>query len=190
MLELPTPEQLRAKRERLGLTQSELAEAAGVSQSLVARVELEDVDPRYSTLSAIVRALNAAERREVRLEELMNRDVVAVGPDDPVGEAADTMRERGFSQLPVLQDEAPVGSVTEKAIVHALNEAGGEGVVEAPVREVMAAPFPALDPDDRARDAVRPLEDRAAVLVMAEGRVVGLVTKNDLLGTLGEDEDG
>lgn len=184
MLELPTPEAIRSKRRSLGLTQAELAEAAGVSQSLIARIELDDVDPSYSTLSAIVAALNEAERREVTVEELMNTDVAAVTPEEPVREAAEAMRQRGYSQLPVLDGGAPVGSVTERAIVAAINEAGREELADAPVREVMAAPFPALDPDEPVGVAVRMLEDRAAVLVMEGGRVVGLVTKSDLLDTI------
>lgn len=186
MLELPTPEDLRSARVGLGLTQTELAEAAGVSQSLVARIELDEVDPSYSTLAAIVEALNRVERRTVTLDEVMNREVEAVAPDAPVRAAAETMRERGFSQLPVLEAGAPVGSVTEQAIVDAIQDAGREELADEPVRSVMAAPFPALDPDEAVDVAARMLEDSAAVLVMEEGRVVGLVTKSDLLGTIEE----
>lgn len=186
MLSLPTPQDLRSKRMSLGLTQSKLAEDAGVSQSLIARIELGEVDPSYSTLRSIVETLNRIERRELTLGEVMNTEVVSVAPGDAIGEAVETMRERGFSQLPVLESGAPVGSVSERDIVHALNETEREDLAEDEVRKVMAAPFPAMDPDERVEVAIRMLEDRPALLVMEEGRVVGMLTKSDLLGTIEE----
>lgn len=182
MLSLPTPQDIRAQRVRLGLTQEQLADAAGVSQSLVARIELGEVDPSYSTLKAIVQALNRVERREVTLEDLMNTEVVSVGPAETIRDAAETMRERGFSQLPVLDEGVPVGSVSERDIVHALNETERDDLAGDEVRTLMGAPFPALDPDEPLDVAIRMLEDRPALLVMRGGRVVGLLTKNDLLG--------
>ena len=53
-MELPTPEDLRQRRTELDLTQSSLADKAGVSQPLIARIEGGDVDPRLSTLRRIV----------------------------------------------------------------------------------------------------------------------------------------
>lgn len=184
MLSLPTPQDIRAQRVRLGLTQAQLADQAGVSQSLVARIELGEVDPSYSTLKSIVEALNRADRREVTLRELMTGDVANVGPDDTVRHAVETMRDRGFSQLPVIDEGVAVGSVSERDIVHALNEADSDELGQAPVRRLMGPPFPALDPGEPIEVAIRMLEDRPAVLIVEEGRVIGLITKNDLLGTL------
>ena len=45
---IPSPEDIRRMRIRAGLTQKELAERAGVSQSLIARIERGSVDPRLS----------------------------------------------------------------------------------------------------------------------------------------------
>ncbi len=49
-MHIPTPEELRARREALGIKQTELAKRAGISQSMVARIEAGNVDPRISTL--------------------------------------------------------------------------------------------------------------------------------------------
>lgn len=184
MLGLPTPSDLRSERVRLGLTQEELAERAEVSQSLVARVELGEVDPSYSTLEAIVEALNAADRRERTLEEVMTRPVVAVAPGDPIGEAVDEMRDRGFSQLPVVDEGVPVGSLSEEEIVGAMADADPDELADTAVEEVMAAPFPAMDPDEPVEVALRMLEDRDALLVVEGGKARGVLTRADLLGTI------
>ena len=57
-MELPTGDDIRTARKEKGLTQSELAERAGVSQPLIARIESDDVDPTIDTLYAVVSALN------------------------------------------------------------------------------------------------------------------------------------
>lgn len=57
---IPTGEEIRDVREERGMTQSELADEAGVSQPLIARVENGDVDPTLETVHRIVTALNEA----------------------------------------------------------------------------------------------------------------------------------
>lgn len=57
-MRIPNGEELRSARNRQNLTQAELAERAGVSQPLIARIESEDVDVTLDTLHSIVSALN------------------------------------------------------------------------------------------------------------------------------------
>lgn len=45
-MEIPTPAELREKRIRMGLKQADVARMAGISQSMVARIEAGSVDPR------------------------------------------------------------------------------------------------------------------------------------------------
>src|SRR6056297_3825377 len=132
-MELPTPQDLREQRTALGLTQSSLAEAAGVSQPLIARIEGDDVDPRLSTLRRIVNALNEAEGEVVRATDVMNGHVVSVSPDDSVREARDRMLKEGFSQLPVIRDGQPRGFISNSDIRHVHED----NVADLPVAEVM-----------------------------------------------------
>lgn len=184
-LTLPTARDIRSNRQRLGLTQAQLAEEAGVSQPLIARIENENVDPRFSTVKAIVEALNRAERQEVTVEEVMSTEVVRAEADRPVREAIEAMRENGYSQLPVLEDGHPVGSVTEREVVHAMADSGEpEELSEQPVREVMGPPFPTAEPGTTVEEAYSILEDHGALLVMEKGEVVGILAKADLLSLL------
>lgn len=47
---------LRSARRRAGLSQRELAERSGTSQSVVARIELGEASPTWETLSRLVAA--------------------------------------------------------------------------------------------------------------------------------------
>lgn len=184
MLPLPTPADLKAQRLRLRLTQAAVARAAGVSQPLVARIERGSVDPRLSTLRSLIDALNAAESRQVTLLDVMTADVVAVKPTDAVAEAIRTMRDGGYSQVPVVNKGVPVGSLSERNVVHALTTSTKEDLAKTPVREVMGPPFPTAAPGDALDAAMRLLEDHPAVLVMERGRLLGIVAKSNLLDTL------
>jgi predicted transcriptional regulator len=57
-MQIPAPEEIREARKNKNLTQSKLAERAGVSQPLIARIEGENVDPTIDTLYTIVSVLN------------------------------------------------------------------------------------------------------------------------------------
>ena len=59
-LEVAIPSAIKQERKTAGLTQSALAERAGVSQPLIARIETDNVNPRASTLRAILAELDTA----------------------------------------------------------------------------------------------------------------------------------
>jgi predicted transcriptional regulator len=53
-------EEIRAMRMKLGLTQTQLAQLAGVTQAYIAKIEAGKADPRVSTLEKILAALERA----------------------------------------------------------------------------------------------------------------------------------
>ena len=174
-MHLPTPQDLRERRISLELTQSELAERAGVSQPLIARIEGGDVDPRLSTLRRIVEALNEAEGEVVRASSLMHQEVVSVSPDDPVTLAVERMQQEGYSQLPVINNGVPVGSISDTDIVHA-----GDDVGDSPVREVMSESFPTVSLDATLDEISSLLDHYKAVMVTEGGETEGIITQADV----------
>lgn len=174
-MNLPTPQDLRERRIKLDLTQSILAERAGVSQPLIARIEGGDVDPRLSTLRRIVNALDEAEGNIERAEDLMNETVVWVGPDDSIGDAVRKMNEEAYSQLPVLQNGIPVGSISQSDLVHL-----DEGAREQPVVEHMAESFPTVSRSATIDEISNLLEHYKAVMVTDAGETIGIITEADI----------
>ena len=174
-MDLPTPQDLKERRTALELTQSSLAEAAGVSQPLIARIEGGDVDPRLSTLREIVAALDEAESEVVRAEDLMHDEVISVAPDDAVGAAVDTMKAEAYSQLPVLQNGVPVGSISQGDVIQA-----GEDVSDHPVSEIMSESFPTVSRDATVDEIRNLLEHYKAVMVTDGGATIGIITEADI----------
>ncbi len=178
-MELPTPQDLRERRTALGLTQSSLAESAGVSQPLIARIEGGDVDPRLSTLRRIVNALDEAEGEVVRAADLMHEAVVSVAPDDSVREAIETMKAEAYSQLPVLQNGIPVGSISQSDVIQA-----GEDVGDYPVSELMSESFPTVGVTATVDEIRNLLEHYKAIMVTEGGETVGIITEADIAAQL------
>jgi predicted transcriptional regulator len=178
-MELPTPQDLRERRTSLDLTQSALAEMAGVSQPLIARIEGGDVDPRLSTLRRIVSALDEAEGSVVRAEDLMNETLVSVAPDDAVSDAERRMKEAAFSQLPVLQNGLPVGSISFSDIRH---EGGNVG--QKAVAEIMSEQFPTVSREDSVDKISNLLDYYKAVIVTESGEALGIITEADIAAEL------
>ena len=184
-METPTPEDLREKRQALGMTQSEIADRAGVSQPLIARIENGDVDPRLSTVSRIVEVFETAEEDTVTAEDLMSDEVVTVSPEDTVRDAVETMQDAQFSQLPVVEDGVPVGSASDATVARARSDT--DDLPHARVGEIMGESFPTVSPNSDISTVSRLLNHSDAVLVTLEGKLVGIITDADVAAHVGSD---
>lgn len=178
-MDLPTPQDLRERRMSLDLTQSELADRADVSQPLIARIEGGDVDPRLSTLRRIVEALEEAAGGVVRASDIMQTELVSVAPDDRIREAVRRMEAEAYSQLPVLEDGVPVGSISQSDLVQLDEDARDESV-----DKYKAESFPSVAPEATLDEVSNLLEHYKAVLVTEGGETVGIITEADVTARL------
>lgn len=105
--------------------------------------------------------------------------LVWVAPEDRVAEALHKMNHYGLSQLPVLEQGRSVGSVREGRLMARLLKA--RDLLQAPVSEVMEAPFPVVNENVEVETAVKYLKQSPAILVEEYGRIVGIVTRYDVL---------
>jgi len=184
-MHLPTSQDLRERRNELELTQSELANRADVSQPLIARIEGGDVDPRLSTLRRIVEALDEAEGDVVRAGDVMNETVVSVRPDDAVASARDLMLAEGYSQLPVIRDDQPQGIISNSDIRQAREQRPDEtDIGSLPVADVMHGSYNTVERDTPLERIDNYLDHSRAVIVVADGRVVGIITEADVAARL------
>src|SRR4030095_10892424 len=106
-------------------------------------------------------------------------DLIAVGPDDSVGAVLAKMNEMGLSQVPVIDDGKPVGSLRES---HLLAKVFNEReLLDSTVSKLMAKSFPVVDVDDDVNLVSRKLRTSPAVLIEEYGRITGIITRQDLL---------
>jgi cystathionine beta-synthase len=105
--------------------------------------------------------------------------LVWVKPTDTVGEALGQMDELGLSQIPVLEEGKCVGSLRENRVLAKVVR--DRELLNAPVREVMETGFPTVDVDANSSEVTRRLQSSPAVLVEEYGRIIGIITRHDVL---------
>ena len=173
-------EEIKKIRKKLGLTQTELANRASVSQSLIAKIESGRIDPTYTKTKKIFAALSDLEKKEeIKAEQLMTSKLVSIGPNAPIKEAISKMKKFKISQLPVIEDNRSIGLVSESTILDSLLKSKG-----AKVKEIMQESPPIVSKTTSIQVVSNLLKHYPMVLVSEEGKLVGLITKSDLLGKL------
>jgi cystathionine beta-synthase len=109
-----------------------------------------------------------------------SRSLITIGPGATIEEAIQVMQSSGISQLPVLDDGRPVGSVQEVTLARVLHD--NQDPSQVKIGDVMARPLPVLDATVHLDEAYRLLlSGNTGVLVTSGGKVVDIVTRIDLV---------
>jgi predicted transcriptional regulator len=182
---LPTIQEIKKKRLALGISQKDLANAVGISQSLVAKIETGSVNPSYEAIKKIFEYFDSVELPHSGIaRDIEKKDLVWIRRTDKVKEAAEKMRQHGFSQLPIRdeKDDICVGSISERQIIHEMMEAPNpKEFYSKPVVEIMAEQFPVVDENISVNAVALLLQHSQAVLTARKGKIVGIITPSDLL---------
>jgi cystathionine beta-synthase len=107
------------------------------------------------------------------------KTLVSVTPANTVAEALEQMDDLGLTQMPVLEEGRAIGSLRENRVLAKVVR--NRELLNSPVSEVMEASFPTVDVDASSSEVARRLQTSAAVLVEEYGRIVGIITRHDVL---------
>lgn len=183
---LLTGEDIRRLRKRSKLTQKQLAEKSRVSQSLITRIETGDVDPRLSTLSRIFNALTRVESAKTAAE-IMHSPVITTSVKDTVGHTVEVMKKHGISQMPVMDGNNIVGSIQESTLMRTIMmNRESEKIFNTELGEVMEESFPTIGLTTPLDEIMALLtRDEPAILVTDQGSIAGIITKIDVISSMG-----
>ena len=110
------------------------------------------------------------------------RATITVGPTDVLTTAHNRLRNAGFSQLPVMEEDKLVGIVTEDTIIqHAF---GKPELMNTTVSEAMETAFIKLDKDTSINNLVSMLSARPYAAILDGDEFLGLITRSDVLNYL------
>lgn len=184
---LPPIEEIGRRRRLLSLSQKELAKLSDVSQSMIAKIESGRISPSYLKTKSIFDTLEGLERRnELKAKDISHGKVIGIQLHDAVSRGVKVMRETGFSQLPVFDGGHVVGSLTEKVILEKLVSAPKpEEVSKQPIEKIMEEAFPTVNDETPISMVSALLSYEPAVIVAKRGKVLGIITKADLLKVIG-----
>jgi cystathionine beta-synthase len=107
------------------------------------------------------------------------KSLIFVNPVDTVAAALEKMDELGLTQIPVLEEGRCVGSLRENRVLAKVVR--NRELLNSPVSEVMEGSFPIVDVDASSLDVTKKLQSSPAVLVEEYGRIIGIITRHDVL---------
>ncbi|UYP45608.1 hypothetical protein NEF87_001893 [Candidatus Lokiarchaeum ossiferum] len=180
-MEVPKLSNVRIIREKLKWTQKQLADAVGIGQSYIAKIESNKQIPSYEIASLIFHVLN---------EELLKQDKnppiirnIATKKSKlrslhPLDTLSTAFRQIGdVDQLPVIEDDRCVGVITSQILLRMENTKKSKDTM---VKEIMEGPLPAFSettPISQMRDLMRHFS--AAMVLDMNGKVSGIITRSD-----------
>ncbi len=116
--------------------------------------------------------------------------LVHTHPNETLRDAIEILREYGVSQMPVVKAEPPVvsgevaGAVSERALLEAVF--AGHARLADSVEKHMGPGLPLVGAGEPVSTARHELESSDAVLVVEDGKPVGVLTRADLLSFLAD----
>lgn len=172
--------EIKQIRKSLGITQSELAKKASVSQSLIAKIESGKIDPTFTKTKKIFETLNYMEKKEeIKAGEVMNAKIISLSQKDDIKDSISKMKKFGISQMPVIEEHKAIGLISESTLLDALMSNKGKKV-----EDIMEEAPPIVSKTASIKVISSLLHHYPMVLVSDSGKLIGLITKADLLGKL------
>ncbi|MGC8692339.1 MAG: CBS domain-containing protein [Thermoplasmata archaeon] len=188
---LPSLEEIRNLRIKIGLTQKQLADHVGLSQSYIARLEKGDINPTYENVrkiySVLENYLDKNMNNDILARDIMTKNVLTVNSTDTIEKGINLMLENGISQLPVLEGNIIVGSITEELINKILNNEKIKNTIKSKkVKDFMEESFPQISGNTSVKIISYLLNQYQAILVVSKGKLEGIITKTDLIKALSQ----
>ena len=111
----------------------------------------------------------------------MTADVEATKAEEPLENALKRMVVRNVGSIVVVDDNAPVGIVTERDVSRCV--ARGTDVLKGQVKTMMSSPLITVAPTDSVQDAMTLMLKHGVrrLPVVTDARLVGIVSERDLL---------
>ena len=120
------------------------------------------------------------------VKDFMTKDVLTVDANKTVLEAAALMSKNDVGDLVVMENDLPVGIVTERDFVRRV--IAMEKSTDAKVSEVMSTPLRVIDPEAPIKEAARRMVNKGIrrLVVIKDNKLVGIITATDFARYLGK----
>ncbi len=122
--------------------------------------------------------------KTITIADVMTKSVISVDASVTVNDAAKMMEDTKVGALIVMEDNSPVGIVTDrdfavKVVAHAYQ-------ITTPVKQIMSSPLFSINLDESVRTAADLMHDRGIMkLPVIDGEnVVGIITARDIVNLL------
>ena len=120
------------------------------------------------------------------VKDLMTKNVLTIDASKTVIEAAVLMSQNEVGDLVVMENNIPVGIVTERDFVRRVLAVGKS--TRTKVSEVMSTPLKVISPEAPIKEAARRMANKGIrrLAVIKDNKLVGIITATDFARHLGK----
>jgi len=185
---LPRLEEIRTRREALGISLKKFGEMAGIKSSFLSMIETRKANPNFNLLETIFLTLDQEEKHALKAVKTIgqfSKNIVTVSKNESITKTISIMYKNDFSQLPVFSNLKCVGIITERSITKYLLENPGALDAYTSVEEIMDFPPPIIDFNYKITPVLLELlSEHNCLLVSENGKITSLITKIDAIRSL------
>jgi len=171
---------IKKLRQRASITQAQLAKALNVSQSFIAKIEQGLIEPKYSLMQELLAYLRNKNAPVIVAKDIMHPTLISCKSTDSLATVLKNMQKYAVSQMPVFCGDLVVGTISEVSILHELVKSNHVLTVSS----VMTDAPPVLSEHTTLLSLKSLLIDYDFVLIQREGKVVGVISRIDLVKNL------
>ncbi|MFX1327759.1 MAG: CBS domain-containing protein [Promethearchaeota archaeon] len=180
---LPALNDIKRLRKKLNISQQELGRILDIRQSTISRIENGTIDPPYSKLKKIYEYLENERKIRVKskkhAEDVMIKNIISIKSKSTIREAVFLLNKHEISQLPIIENNQNLGSITSKKIQKYITD--NPEIINMDVSLVKELPFPEIGKNWSVKDISDLLLKYPAVLVRQNNDYIGIITDSDLL---------
>lgn len=173
--------EFKKRRIFLGLSQLKLAKHANISQSIVNKFENGIIDPTYSTVLKIEKALEETEKiSNLKAKDILTKSIISIEYDEIISTAIEIMRENDFTQLLVSKNRNFIGIIDEKSILDLITQK--VDIYNSSIEQIIETPPIIVHPNYKVSDLNFIFQNKKTkcVLVKENDKTLGIITKSDL----------
>ena len=172
---------IKKMRQKLGITQNELAKLANVSQSIITKIERGKIEPSYKIARKLIITLEqelAGKNKIIKAKDICSKKIIKVKANDTIQKALDLMIKNAISQIPVFENKVIVGSISEEIFIKKFSRIKNKNMK---ISEIMDEAFPTI-PDDANISLIKEiLRLYPALIVIKNGKPMGIISKTDII---------
>jgi len=186
---IPNLSEIKRLRIKLNLSQGELGKLCDISQSVLSKIENGFLDPPFSKAKRIFEILESQmeileikERSTRKAINIMTKNVISLNSGSKVKDAVNLMSKYEISQLPIIDDDKNLGSITARKIQKLITD--NPEIKNVNIKLVRELPFPEIQQNWNIKDISDLLSKYPAILVKDFDEFIGIITNADFFKVL------
>ena len=116
-----------------------------------------------------------------QIRDIMRKNVITIEYDKNALEAACLISEKDISFLVIMENDSPIGVLSESDFVRRL-AADDKKSSEVMISEIMSRKFWWVEPETKIEDAIQKMLNNniRRLIILENGKLVGVITQTDL----------